>query len=1176
MANLADLAPKVLGWMALGWGLAVLAAPAADARLAGHSVEWAPGEAAVSLAVRWKFRPGDEAAWARPEYDDSGWREIAIPTGFGRRDAEASIAWYRLTVRLAPGSRSDLGLGLTLGGVDSAYQVYAGGILLGGVGAFPPSPRLDYDRHGTYPVPVRAIGEDGRLVIALRVWKSPETRSDVGGPVEGPFLLGRLEDLTRRQLVADLPELLLAAIFLLVGLYHLELFRRRPRLRGYLWLAGATLCFAVYTFLRTQWKYALTDHFVVLKEIEHLTIYLILASFIQVLWPLLGLRIGPLLRAGQGLAVAAGALVAATPGLELNLLLLPFFQLAVLAVIATGVLAIFREAWRRHPEARIVAIGAILCAAAYLNDMVIDRGFWLGPRLIAFGFGAFVLSLAISLANRFERIHQDLEELERLYSLTQDLLCVAGADGYFERINPAFSRTLGYPAEELLARPAVDFVHPEDRARTRERLAKLIRGETPGDFENRYRCRDGSYRWLAWRSIGDPEQGLIYAIARDITDKRRAREALRRSQANLAEAQQLAHLGSWDYSWEADDPTVGELSWSRELYRIFGLDPDRLPPALEDFWTFAHPADRGLVESAFDQALRQGTALDLEYRIVRLDGGERVIHAQAGAAAGNPGEGWRTTGSALDVTERIRAKKALERASRARSEFLANMSHEIRTPMNAIIGMTRFLRKADLPPREQTYAENIKTSADGLLQIIDDILDFSKIEAGKLRVETTDFPLRRTLDGVMVLLAPRARRRGIELRSAVAETVPDGLRGDPMRLRQVLLNLVGNAIKFTDQGSVEVGVEVAGGEDAVRIRFAVRDTGIGIPPEVQGQLFTPFTQADSSTTRNYGGTGLGLAISQRIVGLMGGKIELESAPRAGSTFSFTLPFERSATPPEVLQAQAEDREADDAPAPAAGRADRQSYRVLVAEDEELNRLVALRQLEELGFGVAAVANGRQALAALERERFDLVLMDCQMPDLDGYETTRRLRRGEANRRHLPVIAMTAHAMHGEREKCLAAGMDDYIAKPFKERQLARLLDHWLGVRPAAAVSEAEPDAGTPAAGTPEAPLVDGETIAQLRRSGPSFLERMIGIFLDQGPPKLEAMGRAVDSGDLETLATTAHALMGTAGMVGAHRLSELSRRLEAAAASGADCRAPLRQVERGYDQAAVELKELLG
>ncbi len=309
------------------------------------------------------------------------------------------------------------------------------------------------------------------------------------------------------------------------------------------------------------------------------------------------------------------------------------------------------------------------------------------------------------------------------------------------------------------------------------------------------------------------------------------------------------------------------------------------------------------------------------------------------------------------------------------------------------------------------------------------MLDFSKIEAGALSFHTTDFRPRDTVKTVCEMLAPRAAEKGVELHADVDEEVPEVLRGDPSRFLQVLLNLVDNAIKFTPEGRVGLAVRPSTGG----VEVVVEDTGIGIPPEQQKEIFDPFTQADGSTSRRFGGTGLGLAISQRIVAGMGGTLAVESAPGKGSTFSFTASF-----------APARHRKGAEPAPPRQRPAD--GCRILIAEDNPVNRIVVSKQVENLGYRATTVENGLQVLEALRRERFDLVLMDCQMPRLDGYEATRRIRRQETGGEHLPVIAVTAHALNGERERCLATGMDDFISKPYREEELAAVIDRWLAAR----------------------------------------------------------------------------------------------------------------------------------
>ena len=818
------------------------------------------------------------------------------------------------------------------------------------------------------------------------------------------------------------------------------------------------------------------------------------------------------------------------------------------------------------------------------------------------------------------------DDLREFIELSPNLLCIADTEGYFKHINPAWEKTFGYTKDEVLSRPYLEFVHPDDQAATIAEAASVASGRTTLSFENRYRCKDGSYRWLLWSAVVRAEKGLIYCIARDITEEKSEEARLAAQYAVtrvLAEAATLAtatpqilqaiceSLG-WVVGviWRVDQkerllrcveswhsPSASLPEFDRETHsRAFppgvGL-PGRVwaqaqPAWIEDvkydanFPRASIAAQEGL-HAAFGFPILLGPDVlgVLEFFSQQIRQPDTRLLEMMSAIGSQIGQFMERKGAedALRVYARDleTAKKRAEEATRAKSEFLANISHEIRTPMNAMIGMTELALETRITREQREYLNAIQGSADALLTLVNDLLDFSKIEARKLQLDRVGFRLRDTLEDTMRVLAPRAHQKDLELVCHIDSNVPDGLVGDPLRLRQVAVNLVGNAVKFTEQGEVVLRVQLESCSlGKAQLHFSVTDTGIGIPAEKQAIIFEEFSQGDSSTTRRYGGTGLGLAISARIVELMGGKIVVDSEPGRGSTFRFSVQFElqqpemeapsvhwqtltdlpvlivddnatnrrileevftnwhmrpvaaesgaaalkimeesvradrpfavvlldghmpgmdgfavaelisrdqryagaklvmlTSAGQPEdvahsrksgisgyltkpIKQSELFDLIISAIGQPAAERPRtlrrskrprraRHTLHVLLAEDNQVNQLLATRVFEKLGHQVTIVPNGREALSAVQAGKFDLVAMDVQMPEMDGLDATTAIRAWEkSSGTHTPIMAMTAHAMKGDRERCLAAGMDGYISKPIRIEELAHTIAELIG------------------------------------------------------------------------------------------------------------------------------------
>jgi PAS domain S-box-containing protein len=599
----------------------------------------------------------------------------------------------------------------------------------------------------------------------------------------------------------------------------------------------------------------------------------------------------------------------------------------------------------------------------------------------------------------------------------------------------AIADITGYSADELVlnrTRSYGSLVHPDDRTMLGGAVEDAVVGRKPFAVQYRLRHRDGSLRWVSGQ--GQPifdDDGQVLHLDGALFDQTESVASEERFRILFQEAADGHLLMGPDGIIDCNDAAALILGYSGRA-SLLGLSPPMLSPPCQADGRPSERKSRDMDTIAYETGYHR-----FEWTYQHLDGSDVLIEATlTPIRLGGKSvllEVWHDIGLRKKIEAELRAARdAAEWANAVKSDFLAMMSHEIRTPMNAVIGMSGLLLDSPLTEEQRRFAKVLRESAESLLAIINDVLDISKLEAGRLQLESIDLNLVQFLAGIEDVCAYEAQGKGLDFAVAMTPGTPQVVKGDPTRLRQILLNLIGNAIKFTERGRVALAVSVdAEDGSAVKLRFAVADTGIGVEPAVRARLFQKFSQADQTTTRRFGGTGLGLAICKQLVGLMGGDIGFESEPGRGSLFWFTATLRRSQTLRPYVP-----------PARPTARSDGRRCTILLVEDNPANQLLAATLLRRAGHHVDVVENGADAVAAVGRAAYDVVLMDERMPHMDGVEATRLIRLLPGDAAKIPIVALTGNALQGDRERLLAAGMDDYLSKPINPEKLLQAVSEW--------------------------------------------------------------------------------------------------------------------------------------
>ena len=625
--------------------------------------------------------------------------------------------------------------------------------------------------------------------------------------------------------------------------------------------------------------------------------------------------------------------------------------------------------------------------------------------------------------------------LQDQFDLSPDLICIAAPDGTFVKVNQSFNRILGYADTEMLKRPLLDFVHPEDRKKTLNEMSHLQKGKVTLHFENRYRSKNGDYILLSWVAQTEPKTGSVFAIARDITEKRRIEDKFR---GEIEAALELSRNNERLFREVFDNVPVGIIKLdadynfitvNKAYASILGYEEKELIGT--SVLDITCPEDKVHSMESIDRMAKPNSGVyRFEKRYFHKTGRIVIVRVTSYVLENEKSPVVLSVVEAITDAKRIESEliEARDRAlaaSSARTQFLTNMSHEIRTPLNGILGNLELLKSDSLTAEQQKITSDALYSGRTLLGLLNDILDFSKIDAGHLRLEAARLNLREVVQSVHGTYGLIFKEKGVDLVVEVESGVPTWVVGDSLRIRQILNNLVSNALKFTSKGRVIVSVGTAGAD---KIKILIQDTGIGISEENIKRLFKPFVQADERTTRDHGGTGLGLSISQQLAKMMGGEISLTSVLGQGTSFTVVLTLKATGAPASY-DAKDSDQNIDCAP----------GLRILVAEDNAVNQTLLKRILQKCGHTFTMTGNGQEAIDALRESTYDAILMDCQMPVMDGFDATKKIIEIFGDKRPR-IIALTANAFIEDRQKCMASGMDYYLSKPVSIQELNKVFN----------------------------------------------------------------------------------------------------------------------------------------